>query len=381
MPRLLAGSLALLAALGCRSAPPAVAPPPDPVARGIARFQKAYEELYAAYRPRLEQAEMQGTQPPGFDPNALLEECFPALADAADAGDARAREWCLCQARWFAPSVEQAFGTGRFARWWSAYRDSRPSDESLKRVLRFLPSTPYPFELAEEACAAFEAQAQSLQTKAFVLDTRATLMECRGASFEERRPLLERLIAEYPETHEARRARGALQQASVLRVGQPFPRWAERRLIDIERALQSPDFDPAAVQSVPGATFRLSEFRGQVVALVFWDYHCGFCLLELPEEREMIARLAPRGAAIVGVYTDPDLACYREFRDKIPAPWRNAWDVPGPGRGGPLMKELGATGVPFTVVLDREGIVRAIGPRGKALEQALGSVLASGPGR
>jgi hypothetical protein len=48
-------------------------------------------------------------------------------------------------------------------------------------------------------------------------------------------------------------------------------------------------------------------------------------------------------------------------------------------RAGPLMKELGVLGVPFTVVLDGEGIVRAVGPRGEALEKAIEAVLAARP--
>lgn len=100
-------------------------------------------------------------------------------------------------------------------------------------------------------------------------------------------------------------------------------------------------------------------------------------MVELPFERELHARLVPRNARIVGVYTDSDFDHYRSAVEHYPVPWRNVWDGPGKLRAGPLCTELGVNGVPFTVVLDRRGVIRAVGARGKGLEQALEDVLAS----
>jgi thiol-disulfide isomerase/thioredoxin len=122
----------------------------------------------------------------------------------------------------------------------------------------------------------------------------------------------------------------------------------------------------------------LSEYRGKVVVLIFWDYHCGFCLDELPFERELYSRLAPRDVEIIGVYTDPDLPDYKQQSQRNPVPWRNLWDVPGSMRAGPLCRELGVRGVPFTVVLDRGGAVSAVNARNAQLEQAIVKVLERG---
>jgi hypothetical protein len=343
------------------------------VADRLRDWQIAFDAYSVQQRQAGLESEAQGEGPLLFDPSALLDEYFPTFEREANAGDLRAISWCLQQLRWYSPLFRKVESSGEPQRWWSAFSSARPDDASIERALKWtdwavLIEDPVP------GCEALLACARSPQTRAIALGSLAHFYETGGKPVESS-VALRRLAEEYPQTGEGARARATLQQRNMLRVGEPFPDLERRRFIDIARARATTAPNPETLLATAADTFSLAEYRGKVVALILWDYHCGFCLAELPFERELYARLAPHGFEIVGVYTDPNLTDYSKCARENPVPWRNAWDVPGKLRQGPLCRELGVTGVPFTVVLDRRGNIREVDARGEKLEAAIVRVL------
>lgn len=116
-------------------------------------------------------------------------------------------------------------------------------------------------------------------------------------------------------------------------------------------ASTAPDF---ALRSVEGANDRLSEHRGEVVALVFWASWCGECRRELERFERLRVTYAPAGLVVLSVSLDEQ----RESAAAVAA---------ASGIGYPVLldasKKVSRTyrvdQLPLILLIDRHGIIRA----------------------
>jgi RNA polymerase sigma factor (sigma-70 family) len=115
-----------------------------------------------------------------------------------------------------------------------------------------------------------------------------------------------------------------------------------------------------------GKPLKLSDYRGKVVALVFWDTGCGPCMREIPREKALLERMKGRPFAILGVNTDADPAAARKVMETQGVTWPT-WHDGKPGEG-PLAKLYRVRGYP-TYVIDAEGKIRSKFSRGDSLDQ------------
>jgi len=126
-------------------------------------------------------------------------------------------------------------------------------------------------------------------------------------------------------------------------------------IMETTRRLQATLGKPApevVFQRLPdGAPIRLSSFRGRVVLLNLWATWCPPCVYELPALRELDARLGPRGLVVVAVSDEPfgDVAAFGS-RVALPA-------VTGAAPDFSWLPMQGSR--PYTLVIDRQGILRA----------------------
>jgi peroxiredoxin len=129
---------------------------------------------------------------------------------------------------------------------------------------------------------------------------------------------------------------------SLLRVGAPTPE------------LRLPDLD--------GKPVALSELRGRVVFVNFWGTWCAPCRDEAPALERMYRKLHGEGFEVLAVSIDaPDAHdAVRAFRDEFALSFPILLDADRATYGA-----FGATGVPETFLVDREGRIweRFVGPR------------------
>ena len=131
-------------------------------------------------------------------------------------------------------------------------------------------------------------------------------------------------------------------------------------------------------RDVDGKPFKLRDFRGKVVVVVFWASWCGPCMAQIPHERELVGRMAGRPFALLGVNCDHSPADARKALDRERITWPNWYDGdPSAARrnDGPIRDKYHIQGIPAVFVIDQAGIIRDRDVRGVELERAVERLL------
>ena len=113
----------------------------------------------------------------------------------------------------------------------------------------------------------------------------------------------------------------------------------------------APDF---ALPSTAGTNHRLSEHRGEVVAIVFWASWCGDCRRELERFERLRRTYGNVGFVVLAVSLDDEPARARALAEAA-------------GIGYPVLSDSGkdvaktyrVDDLPLIVLIDRNGVVRA----------------------
>ena len=122
-----------------------------------------------------------------------------------------------------------------------------------------------------------------------------------------------------------------------------------------------------------GKKFKLSDYRGKVVVLVFWGTWCPHCMAMVPTERALVKRYEGQPFAMVGVNSDIDLDKLKPALVKHDITWRSFYD--GPTITGPIASQWNVIGWPVIYVIDAKGVIRHRGLRGEQLEQAVAELM------
>jgi len=122
-----------------------------------------------------------------------------------------------------------------------------------------------------------------------------------------------------------------------------------------------------------GTSQALARYRGKPVVVNFWASWCAPCVQEMPALSALSQQYAPKSIQFIGIGVDT-AANIATFLNKVPV----KYPVYVAGFGGAdISRNLGdaAGGLPFTVVIDRTGVVR-YSKLGKVDEVELKQVLA-----
>ena len=157
--------------------------------------------------------------------------------------------------------------------------------------------------------------------------------------------MLDSVVEAWPETEEAKMARGLLINERELQVGAVMP------------ALEGRDVD--------GRETRLQDYRGRVVVVDFFGFWCAPCKEGIPVLKELVAHYPAESFTVLGVDAYDDEATFRRGRDSFGVSWPCIFD----GTDGPLSRRLGVSVFPAVFVLDEKRVIRARNPSENELKR------------
>jgi thiol-disulfide isomerase/thioredoxin len=109
-------------------------------------------------------------------------------------------------------------------------------------------------------------------------------------------------------------------------------------------------------EDLNGARFKLSDYRGKVVLLVFWASWCAPCMESIPREKALV-EFKGRPFVLIGVNGDYSMAKAAKAVAAEQISWRSFWNGEK-GPGGPVAMTWNVRGWPSMFVLDQQGIIR-----------------------
>ena len=123
-----------------------------------------------------------------------------------------------------------------------------------------------------------------------------------------------------------------------------------------------------------GSPFDWTAYKGKVVLVDFWTTWCPWCWPEIGAAKKNYALYHDRGFEVVGVNLDEDRQKVEAFLVKEQIPWVILYNE-GAGWKHPMAVHYGISSVPTMFLVDKEGKVVSLKPRGQEMDKLLDNLL------
>lgn len=165
-----------------------------------------------------------------------------------------------------------------------------------------------------------------------------------------------------PNTHYNEMVQNAIKQKEQAQAAAP---------VQIKPGQSAPDI---AFPNPQGEIIKLSDLRGKIVLLDFWASWCKPCRAENPNVVRVYNKYKEKGFEVFSFSLDKDLARWTSAIKQDGLIWNNhASDLKGWNTA--TIPLYGYNGIPFTVLIDKDGKIIETNLRGPALENKLKLIL------
>lgn len=127
---------------------------------------------------------------------------------------------------------------------------------------------------------------------------------------------------------------------------------------------KAPDF---AYPDVDGKKWGPKDFKGKYLIVDFWASWCGPCRQEIPHLKEVYKKYKDKGLEILSVSVDAKPADWK----KAMAEEKMAWPQINAVESKPVMAQYLFSGIPYLVVVDKDGKIIEKNVRGESLDAAM----------
>jgi thiol-disulfide isomerase/thioredoxin len=131
-------------------------------------------------------------------------------------------------------------------------------------------------------------------------------------------------------------------------------------------------FPELEFKDLNGDVMNIANLKGKVVLIDFWATWCGPCRKETPNLLSVYKEFRDKGFEIIGISLDKNLDTLKNYLEDHQIQWPQYYD--GKGWDNAISRRFGVNGIPSTVLIDREGVVRYLDVRGTELEMAVASL-------
>ena len=141
------------------------------------------------------------------------------------------------------------------------------------------------------------------------------------------------------------------------------------------KVIEGEKFIDLKLQKPDGTEMSISDYAGQgkYVLLDFWASWCGPCRRENPNVVAEYAKYKDKGFEIIGISLDENKDKWIQGIKDDKITWPQMSDLKG--WESEAVSTYGIKGIPFTVLLDKEGNVIAKNLRGRSLSNKLGELM------
>jgi len=105
-----------------------------------------------------------------------------------------------------------------------------------------------------------------------------------------------------------------------------------------------------------GGEFDMTKMKGSIVVIDFWATWCGPCIAEMPKNNQLAEKYAKDGVKLIGICVSGEVEKMPDILSDNKVNYPNAFV-----KGEQVEKDWPIDFFPTYAVIDREGIVRAIG--------------------
>lgn len=162
---------------------------------------------------------------------------------------------------------------------------------------------------------------------------------------------LDNLVKKYPNLPQAKKQRADLlaNMAQTKKIANGMP---------------APDF---SYPDLSGRKWGPKDFRGKYLIVDFWASWCGPCRQEIPHLKEVYKKYKDKGLEILAVSIDAKADQWKKALNEEKMSWAQA-HAP---ESKPVMSSYLFNGIPFLVLIDKEGRIIEKDLRGESLDKKL----------
>lgn len=136
------------------------------------------------------------------------------------------------------------------------------------------------------------------------------------------------------------------------------------------RDFEGKDAPALTVNEWIGADFKPEDLKGQIVIIDFWATWCGPCIAAMPHNTKLAKKYADQGVKLIGVCISGDEKQMPGIVKNNGANYPNAF-----AKGDQVATDWPVQWYPTYAVMDREGVVRAIGLTPTSVEDVVEALL------